>query len=450
MIELAPAPARSSLPEDLRPPVSEAEALIEADSCLECGSAYAEAPCAVACPAGIDVPRFIGQIAAGDHVAAARTIFAENLLGGTCARVCPVEVMCEGACVLHAEGRVPIRIGALQRFASDRALESSRPLRDRVSRRVGGTVAVIGAGPAGLVCAGELAARGHRVTVYDDREEVGGLVRYAIAPFRQQREPLPAEARLVSGLGVDLRLSTAIDDPAVLREIEADADAIFLGIGMGGDLEAVFEGDELPGVWDSLPFIEALKAGAPPDVGHHAVVIGGGNTAMDVAREALRLGAEDVTVLYRRTEKEMPAYHHEVEEARAEGARFQWLTSPTRFLGHDRLEAVECAYMKLGTPDKSGRPRPQRVHGTEFVTAADTVVKALGQRPRAGFLDWIEGLELEHGRIKVDRLTGRTTNPRYFAGGDAISGGATVVEAVRDAKIAARGIAAILENGAAA
>jgi glutamate synthase (NADPH/NADH) small chain len=175
-------------------------------------------------------------------------------------------------------------------------------------------------------------------------------------------------------------------------------------------------------------------------VGARAVVIGCGNTAMDVAREALRLGVAEVTVLYRRTEREMPAYQHEVDEAREEGVRFEWLTAPVRFLGHSRLEAIECTRMRLAAPDRSHRPRPEPVHGSEFVRAADTAVKALGQRPRAGFLAWIEGLEMEHGRIRIDRLTGRTTNPKYFAAGDAVNGGATVVEAVREAKAAARGI----------
>jgi dihydropyrimidine dehydrogenase (NAD+) subunit PreT len=411
----------------------------EADCCLECGGPHADAPCVVACPAAIDVPSFIGQIAARDHDAAARTIFAENLLGGTCGRVCPVEVLCEGACVLHAEGRDPIAIGSLQRFACDQALAGKQPVREsRAARR--GRVAVIGAGPAGLACAGELAARGYEVAVHDEREEVGGLVRHAIAPFRQQCDPLPDEARVIAELGADIRLGSPIDSPERLAEVTDDADAVFLGVGMGKDLQVDIPGDDLPGVWDSLPFIEALKSGSPPAVGDHTIVVGGGNTAMDVAREALRLGAAEVTVLYRRTQREMPAYHHEFVEARDEGIRFSWLTNPTRFLGHNRLEAVECTYMRLAASDRSGRPRPEPVHGTEFTIAADTAVKALGQRPRAEFLAWIEGLELEHGRLNVDRLTGRTTNPKYYAGGDATSGGATVVEAVRDGKIAARSI----------
>jgi dihydropyrimidine dehydrogenase (NAD+) subunit PreT len=424
---------------ELRPPLDAAEALLEADRCLECGGPYAAAPCAVACPAGVDVARFIAEIAAGDPAAAAQTIFAENLLGGTCARVCPVAVLCEGACVLRHQGRPPIAIGALQRFATDAAL-TGRP-RPRIAAPMNGRrIVVLGAGPAGLVVAGELAARGYAVTVYDEREEPGGLVRYGIAPYRQTREPLPDEVEMLTDLGVEFHLETAIGNRAALHELEEDADAVFLGIGMGADLEVELPGDDLTGVWESLPFIEALKTGRPPTVGRRVVVIGGGNTAVDVAREAVRLGGEVVALLYRRTEAEMPAYPHEVEEARDEGVRIVRLTAPVRFVGTDWLEGVECVHMRLGGRDESGRRRPEPVPGSEHVLPADTAVKAVGQAPRSELLSWIEGLELDRGRIKVDPATGRTTNPKYFSAGDAVSGGATVVEAVRGAKLAARAI----------
>jgi len=421
---------------ELRPPLSEAAAVAEADRCLECGGPYAPAPCVIACPAGVDVPRFVAEVAAGEPLAAAATIFAENLLGGTCARVCPVEVLCEGACVLHHEGRPPIAIGALQRFATDQAFAERlrpRPPAPPTGRRI----AVIGAGPAGLVAAGELAARGHTVTVYDEREEPGGLVRYGIAPYRQTNEPLPDEARMLGELGVEFRLGTPIDTPARLRQLEAEADAIFLGIGMGADVDVPLPGDELPGVWESLPFIEALKTGRLPTVGRRVVVIGGGNTAIDVAREAVRLGAEVVALLYRRTEAEMPAFPHEVAGAREEGVKIVRLTAPVRFVGSEKLEGVECLRMRLGARDESGRRRPQPVPGSEHVIPADTAVKAIGQAPRSELCSWIEGLELDGGRVKVDPASGRTANPKYFAAGDAVSGGATVVEAVRGAKLAA-------------
>jgi len=429
---------------ELRTPFDDADALLEADRCLECGGLDAPAPCAAACPAGVDVPRFVAQIAAGDPEAAAGTILAENLLGGTCARVCPVEVLCQGACILTHERRPPIEIGALQRYATDRAFERATVTRTAEPPN-GRRVAVIGAGPAGLVCAGELAARGYAVTVYDERAEIGGLVRYAIAPYRQSREPLPRERELFEQLGVEFRLGEPIATHEALAALEAEADAIFLGIGMGADLALDLPGQELPGVWESLPFIEALKTGEAPAVGSRVVVIGGGNTAVDVAREAVRLGADVVALLYRRTEEEMPAYPHEVAEARAEGVRVVRLTAPVRFLGDEALTGVECVAMRLGARDASGRRRPEPIAGSEHVVAADTAVVAVGQRPRHGLLSLIEGLDLDDGRLVVDPQSGRTGNPKYFAAGDAVSGGSTVIAAVRGAKLAARGIDAWLE-----
>ena len=433
--------------QELVPPLSDEEAVVEAERCLDCRGPYAQAPCTVACPTGIDVASFVTAVARGSPEEAAATIFAENLLGGTCARVCPVEVLCEGACVLLHEGRRPVEIGRLQRYATDRAL--GERLRFRRPASPGALrVAVIGAGPAGLACAGELALLGYRVTVYDAREEPGGLVRYAIAPYRQLSDPLPAEVEMIGDLGVEFRFGADVDGPGALRRIEARADAVFLGVGMGPDVDVRLPGDDLRGVWDSLAFVEALKTRRPPAVGERVAVIGGGNTAVDVAREALRLGAAEVTMLYRRTEAEMPAYRHEVEEARAEGVRFQWLTVPVRFLGAGRLEGIECSYVRLGAPDGTGRPRPEPVLGTEFVIPASAAVKAIGQAPRSDFLGWIDGLELDDGLVTVDPATGQTANPKYFCGGDAVNGGDTVVEAVRAAKIAARGIDAYLRGGA--
>ena len=424
---------------ELRPPLTANEALLEADRCLECGGPYAEAPCVTACPARVDVPGFVAALARGDRGAAAATIFAENLLGGTCARVCPVEELCEGACLLAHDGRRPLQIAQLQRYATDAALAEDRPLR-RARPRNWYSVAVLGAGPAGLVCAGELAARGFDVTVYDERVEPGGLARFAIAPYRLQRDPLPQELRALAHLGVKFELGIAIDTPDALAYVESFSDAVVLAVGMGPDMDVAYDGDSLPGVWNSLPFIEAMKAGSTPDVGDAVVVIGGGNTAVDVAREARMLGARRVTMLYRRTRAEMPAYPHEIDEALAEGVEIEWLTVPLRFLGVTSLAGVECRRCRLGRPDESGRRRPEEMPGTEFVLAADTAVKAIGQRNRIELFNWIEGLELEHGRPKINPETGQTTNPKYFAAGDVTNGGATVVEAVRAAKIAANGI----------
>jgi dihydropyrimidine dehydrogenase (NAD+) subunit PreT len=432
--------------EELTPLLERAEAIVEADRCLECGGPHAEAPCMTSCPAGIDVPAFVAAIARDEPDEAARIIFAENLLGGTCARVCPVELLCQGACVLHHEGRKPIEVGRLQRFASDHALAGGTRLRTRAPHNWL-RVAVIGAGPAGLVCAGELASLGYAVTVYDERLEPGGLARYAIAPYRLLADPLSSEARVLAELGVSFELGMAIDSREALEYVAEDADAVVLAVGMGPDADVHYPGDDLPGVWESLPFIEAIKTGHVPDVGEHVVVVGGGNTAVDAAREARRLGAGDVTLLYRRTRAEMPAYPHEVTEASEEGVHLEWLTVPLRFIGSERLEAVECRRAKLGAPDASGRRRPEEIPGSEFELRADTVVKAIGQRPRAEFLAWIDGLEVEHGAIVTDGATGATTAPKYFAAGDACNGGATVVEAVREAKLAARGVHEFLARG---
>ena len=423
--------AVDELMRELRPALTAEQAAAEADRCLECGEAHAPAPCVAGCPARVDVPRFVAAIAAGDVATAARTIFAENILGGTCARVCPVEVLCQKDCVLIHEGRPPIEIGALQRHASEWAYSNGVPLR-AAARSNGKSAAVVGAGPAGLAAAGELAARGYAVTVYDEREEVGGLVRYAIAPYRQTNEPLPDEARLLAELGVQFRLGTRIGS-ARLDKLAAEVDAIVIAVGMGEDLDVAYDGDDLDGVWESLPFIEKLKTGEPPAVGERVAVIGGGNTAVDVAVEAKRLGAEVSLLLYRRTELEMPAYEHEVELARNEGVEIRFLTSPVAFVGNGHVEGVRCAQMRLGAPDETGRRRPEPVPDSDFVIPVDTVVKAIGQQPRNEFRDLLDD---------VDR-DGRTRNPRIFAAGDAVNGGASVVQAVAEAK---RAVAALEES----
>jgi glutamate synthase (NADPH/NADH) small chain len=259
--------------------------------------------------------------------------------------------------------------------------------------------------------------------VYDERAEVGGLVRYGIAPYRQTNEPLPDEARLLAELGVEFRLRTRID-AARLEELEAEVDAIVVAVGMGADVDVSYEGDDLQGVWESLPFIEHLKTGRPAPVGRRVAVIGGGNTAVDVAVEAKRLGADVSLLLYRRTEHEMPAYEHEVELARREGVEIRFLTNPVALVGNGYVEGVRCAEMRLGDPDESGRRRPEPVPGSEFVVPADTVVKAIGQRPRDEFRALLESIDAD----------GRTANPKIFAAGDAVNGGASVVQAVREAK----------------
>ena len=426
--------------EALRPPFSEPVARLEARRCLECGGPHAQAPCITACPTGIDVSSFVASIARGKPDEAAQTIYRENMLGTSCAQVCPVEVLCEGACVLHAEGRRPVEIGRLQRFAGERALEGDVPLFSAPAAASGKRVAVIGAGPAGLACAAEAAMLGHEVTVYDSNDDYGGLLRYAIAPYRIGREPIPAEVERIRELGVRFRLGEEVDSAERLAEIERESDAVFLAIGLGEDTEMELPGEDLRGVWRSLEFIRQLKTGAPPAVGDSVAVIGGGNTAIDVAIEAKLLGASTVTMYYRRTEEQMPAYRHEIAEARRHGVHFHFLAAPVAFAGDGRVRSMTLRAMKLTGSDSSGRPRPEPVEGTEVDVPVDTVIVAVGQSKRTGFLSRIDRLELERGRPKLDPRTRQTTNPRYFAGGDAVNGGDTVVTAIQHGKLAARGI----------
>lgn len=435
-------PSDLSIPffQEEHPPFSDDEAVVEAQRCLQCGGPVAPAPCTVACPTGIDVPGFILQIEEGQPLDAADTIFASNLLGGTCARVCPVEELCEGACVLDEEGRKPIEIGRLQRHATDKALLEERPVPLRtVPASRDEHVGIIGAGPAGLACAGQLAQRGYHVSVYEQRVLPGGLVTHAIAPYKQHIEPLLEEFERLNAPSISFHFDTTVGDDISIGRLEDEHDAVFLGAGMGRDYQTNLPGEDLNGVWDSLDFIEALKLGPFPEreLDGPVVVVGGGNTAIDVAREVARLGGE-ARMVYRRNEDQMPAYPHEVEAARREGVEFEWLANPRRYFGSDRVEGVQCVRMELGEPDASGRPRPQPVPGSEFVLKAHTVVKAIGQQ---AWWDLLEALDVEAdgGRVRVDDRE-KTSRPGFFAGGDCVNGGATVVEAVEDGKRAAQEI----------
>jgi len=443
---------RPDLYDELRAPLDERESVIEASRCLECGGPTAPAPCTVQCPADVDIAQFIGMISRGDIEGAAATVFTNNFLSGTCSRVCPVEVLCESECVLLSEGRRPIQIGQLHRHAADWALSRGISFREP-GVATGKRVAVIGAGPAGLAAAAEIAVLGHKVTVYDLRTDGGGLARTAIAPYRIWSDPLTTETALVEALGVDFEFGFDIADPDRLREIEQHSDAIFLGVGMGKDTKVDYPGSDLVGVWDSLPFIEQIKQSlddgevtASPRIGNNVAVIGGGNTAIDAARLAIRLGAETVTLVYRRTEAEMPAFAHEVEEAREEGVQFAWLTNPVGFVGGDHLTGLECVTMQLVDSANGDRPRPEPIPGSEFVLPVDTVVKAIGQAARIELYEHIADLALDKGLVRINPETGQTTNDKYFAGGDAVNGGNSVVEAVRMAKVAALGIDAYLEG----
>jgi len=435
--------------EEIHPPFDNEQAYIESSRCLECWGPNARAPCTVACPTHINIPKFIREIREGNPLQAARTIFEANVLGGTCARVCPVEVLCEGACVLLKEGRRPVRIGRLQRYATDWALERRQSVLPPASgAKRTQRVAVIGAGPAGLACAAELASLGYRVTVYEAQPMPGGLVVYGIAPYKQVIEPLPQEVDALRQLGVEFRFGVAVGRDIPIQQLEQEYDAIFLGIGLGQDQPAEVEGEQLKGVYNSLEFIEKLKLGdwraVQQEIGERVVVIGGGNTAIDVAREAVRLGVKEVTLIYRRTEKDMPAYAHEYQAARREGVQFLWLTAPKRFIGQTRVQAVECVHLRMTQPEAGRRSPLEAIPGTEFIIRTDAIIKAIGQQKRTDFLCQIQGLELERGLVKVNEWF-QTSLPHYFAAGDCVNGGDTVVRAVYEGRQAAQGIHRFLQ-----
>jgi dihydropyrimidine dehydrogenase (NAD+) subunit PreT len=418
---------------ELKPPLTDSEVQREALRCLLCGGPYAPAPCTVACPTGIDIPGFIDALAHQDGARAGAIVFASNPLAASCARVCPTPVLCEGACVLNHIGIKPVEIGRLQRAAAA-AVGNRPPLSVKDRRGAGRHVVVIGAGPSGLACAAELVQWGYRVTVYDERPEPGGLVRYAIAPYRQWSEPLPDEIAPLRELGVTFHFNTRLAGREAFQRLESEADAIFLGVGLGEDTRLDLPGQDLPGVYTALDFVAALKTGHAPAVGRTVVVFGGGNTAVDVAREAVRLGAQSVTIVYRRRLENMPAYRYEVEEAEVEGVHFQWLTVPVRFVGGPALRAVDCLVREPSAPEGEGIP---------LTLPADTAILAIGQQRRHALTEWIPGLRFEHGALAVDPDTGQTPNPKYFAGGD-VTGGETVVEAVAAGRRAARGIDRVL------
>jgi dihydropyrimidine dehydrogenase (NAD+) subunit PreT len=436
---------------EAHPPLGENEAIVEADACLQCGGPHAPAPCIVGCPTGIDIPGFIREIAAGRPIEAARIILRDNILGGTCARVCPVEELCQKSCVLQKRGRRAIQIGRLQRFATD-ALETEECASEWVTAPPpapgAASVGVVGAGPAGLACAAELATLGYRVTVYERRPLPGGLVVHGIAPYKQVVDPIPAEVDRIERMGVEFRYETEVGRDITASQLRERHAAVFLGVGMGPDVATGLPGENLQGVWDSLEFIDRIKSGGAGrgarggsrglEIPHRVAVIGGGNTAIDVARESIRLGVREVALIYRRDEAQMPAYRHEIEAAKREGVRLVCLAAPLKFVGEGRVHAVRCVRMRLGEPDSSGRPRPVPIEGSEFVIDAEMVIKAIGQRPLTSLFEGFD-FELRSGHVQVDDEC-RTSQKWCFAGGDCITGGATVVEAVRDGKIAARAI----------
>jgi glutamate synthase (NADPH/NADH) small chain len=434
---------------DLHPALDARAAVVEANRCLNCF----DAPCMGACPTHIDVPRFIKKIASGNVMGSARAILEANVLGASCARVCPVEVLCEGSCVLHGRGERAIEIGRLQRFAMETFYDAGGRLALRARAERKERVACIGAGPASLACAAELRQQGFQVTVMDNRALPGGLNTYGVAEYKLRTADSLREIEMVRGLGV--RFETREIDAAAMEEIEREYDAVFLGVGLGAMHRLAVEGAAVEGVVDALEFIAAYKTAGlegggtltPPfrdetasRMGHpsfrRVVVIGAGNTAIDAAVAARRLGAEFVTIVYRRQREAISAFDFEYEHALREGVRFMWGAMPLGLTAGVGGIELECAKVELS---EQGRLTP--VEGSEFQVECDVVIPAIGQSPLLELLAKLRGVKMEGGRVVIDRATGQTTNAKYFAGGDCVNGGREVVDAVADGKRAAVGIA---------
>lgn len=418
---------------DLHPPLDATAAVAEAHRCLFCF----DAPCAQACPTHIDVPRFIKKIASGNLEGSARTILDANILGASCSRACPVDVLCEGACVVHRYNKQPIEIGRLQRFAMDALHESGAPLPFVPGPDTGRRVALIGGGPASLSCAAELRRRGIRAEIFDARPLPGGLNTYGIAEYKLTLSASLKEIDLLAQLGVEFHFNTTVDAKK-LTEIEVKYDAVFLGVGLGAIHKLGIAGEELQGVTNALDFIAGYKSGKITSAPAKVAVIGAGNTAIDAANAAVRLGATEVTMVYRRGPEQMSAFDFEYEHAKQEGVKFLWHAKPSGLKGSGKIEALELQELEM-TVDGSLVPKA----GPRKTLAVDLVVMSIGQ---ATHTDFLEGgkVKLERGKIVIDRVTGQTTNPKYFAGGDCTNGGREVVDAVADGKRAGVAMAAWL------
>jgi glutamate synthase (NADPH/NADH) small chain len=421
-------------------------AMEEAKRCLQCPTR----PCVEACPVRVPIPEFIKLIAEGKFVEAARKIKEENIMPSVCGRVCPQEIQCEGACVVGKVGD-PIAIGALEAFAGDHEASVGYEVFE-IKEKTGKKIAIVGSGPAGIACAADLVKWGHEVVIFEALHEPGGVLVYGIPEFRLPNETVQREINFLKQLGVEIKLNYVIGKTKTIYELLEEFDAVFIGSGAGLPYMLNIEGVNLNGVYSANEFLtRAIFMGArnfpeydtPIFVGKKVAVIGGGNTAMDVARTAKRLkGVEEVYIVYRRSESEMPARVEEVAHAKEEGVIFKTLTNPVRFIGENGwVKAMECVRMELSEPDESGRRRPVPIPGSEFVMEVDTVVMAIGQAPNPVVVEGVKEIRRgKKGEIIVDPETLMTDLPGVFAGGDAIRGGSTVILAMGDGRKAAKAI----------
>jgi glutamate synthase (NADPH/NADH) small chain len=426
----------------------EEAALLEAARCLQCK----RPKCVEGCPVGVDIPDFIERLKEGDLPGAVRSLKADNNLPAICGRVCPQETQCEVVCVM-AKKYEPVAIGRLERYVADWDLDHPSPPPE-VPPPSGKRVAVIGCGPAGLTCAGDLARFGHQVTLFESLHAPGGVLIYGIPEFRLPKHVVHAEVDYVRSLGVEIQLDTVIGKLYTLDELlnEQGYDAIFLGTGAGLPMFMHIPGENYNGVYSANEFltrVNLMKAYLFPDwdtpvkVGNKVAVVGAGNVAMDASRCALRLGAEEVHIVYRRSPQEVPARAEEVHHAEEEGIIFDFLTNPVEIYGDDTgwVRGMRCIRMQLGEPDASGRRRPLPIEGSEFDMDVDMVVMALGTRPNPLVFTESGGLErTKWGTVVADEETGKTTKDGVWAGGDIVTGAATVISAMGAGKHAAADI----------
>ncbi len=429
----------------------EQTAIAESKRCLQCKNR----PCTEGCPVGIDIPEFIKEITKGDFKQAAIILKTKTNLPAVCGRVCPYEEQCEGKCTLLKLGE-SVGIGRLERFVADYARKKGENP-PKIPAPTGKKIAVVGAGPAGLTCAGDLAKKGHNVIIFEALNAPGGVLMYGIPEFRLPKEIVSAEVEYIKKLGVEIQYDVVVGKTVDVEELLSEFDAVFIGTGAGLPSFLNIDGENLAGVYSANEFltrVNMMKAykfpeyDTPIKIGKKVATFGGGNVAIDCARTALRLGAEKAYVIYRRSEKEMPARKEEIEHAHEEGVIFKLLTNPIRFISdtNGNVKQVECIEMRLGELDASGRARPVPIENTEFMIDIDTAIIAIGQSPNPLIPEATSGLEVERwGNIKIDQY-GQTNIPRVYAGGDIATGAATVILAMGAGKTAAKAIDAYLKK----